>query len=220
MAATPGIPGCPDLTNDQNDPTKKGMDVMDRAEVLERIDEVAGFGVWRGDANVHEEAIENLEYFVRPADGFRDGDAVRIAAALSRAMDEWVADARSDGSGRPGVVYAWFDGQAGQLRMSFVSGDRGDPVQDPSSVRLSDRGDRCGIRGRGGSGGRRRVEHLCPGGAGNGMTRDDERPCSGVTHPEQGRLPVPVAIGSSGGLGTRPPAGRTCQNSRDLRKPV
>ncbi|WP_380233480.1 hypothetical protein [Kitasatospora aburaviensis] len=98
---------------------------MDRAEVLERIDEVAGFGVWRGDANVHEEAIENLEYFVRPADGFRDGDAVRIAAALSRAMDEWVADARSDGSGRPGVVYAWFDGQAGQLRMSFVSGDRG-----------------------------------------------------------------------------------------------
>ncbi|MCG6495787.1 hypothetical protein [Kitasatospora sp. A2-31] len=102
-----------------------GMPVMYRSEILERIDEVMGLSVWRGGANVHEVAIENPEYFPRLVDGFRDADPVRIAAALSRAMDEWAADAQSDGTGRPGVVYAWFDGQAGQLRMSFVSGDKG-----------------------------------------------------------------------------------------------
>ncbi|MFG3213806.1 hypothetical protein [Streptomyces tendae] len=29
MTATPGIPGCPDLTNDRDQPTKKGMDPCD-----------------------------------------------------------------------------------------------------------------------------------------------------------------------------------------------
>ncbi|MFJ9605162.1 hypothetical protein ACIRS1_02245 [Kitasatospora sp. NPDC101176] len=102
---------------------------MSGSELVEAVRRAADVGVWRGDGGVVEEAIENIEYFCAPRGGsgaVGAGGAAELAAVLTGTMEAWLRDAGSDGTGRPGVVYAWHDDQAGQLRMSFVSGTRAD----------------------------------------------------------------------------------------------
>ncbi|WP_371520055.1 hypothetical protein [Kitasatospora sp. NBC_01300] len=76
--------------------------------------------------------MENLEYFPAPGDESETVDPEELAAVLTGTMEAWLQDAASDGTGRPGVVYSWHGDQARQLRMSFVSGRRGDlPFRAP-----------------------------------------------------------------------------------------
>ncbi|MEV0192986.1 hypothetical protein AB0I39_31200 [Kitasatospora purpeofusca] len=103
---------------------------MNASTLLDLVREAAGAGVWRGDGNLDEEALENIESFPAPprdspdrADGI---DLLELATALTETVRAWVRDAESDGTGRPGTVYLWHDDQAAQLRMSFVSGGRDD----------------------------------------------------------------------------------------------
>lgn len=88
------------------------------------VGEAAEVGVWRGGENLAEEALENIEYFPAPPEGFGGADPKDLSAVLSETVRAWLHDAASDGTGRPGVVYVWYDEQAVQLRMSFVSGNR------------------------------------------------------------------------------------------------
>ncbi|MFB7383447.1 hypothetical protein ACFC6U_40360 [Kitasatospora purpeofusca] len=115
---------------------------MNASTLLDLVREAAGAGVWRGEGNLDEEALENIEYFPAPpcdspdgtdgADGTDGVDPLELAAALVETVRAWVRDAASDGTGRPGTVYLWHDDQAAQLRMSFVSGGRDDiPFRAP-----------------------------------------------------------------------------------------
>ncbi|MFF7586088.1 hypothetical protein ACFZCK_01195 [Kitasatospora purpeofusca] len=109
---------------------------MNASTLLDLVREAAGAGVWRGEGNLDEEALENIEYFPAPpchgSDGTDGIDPLELAAALLEAVRAWARDAASDGTGRPGTVYLWHDDQAAQLRMSFVSGGRDDiPFRAP-----------------------------------------------------------------------------------------
>ncbi|MFJ4670572.1 hypothetical protein [Kitasatospora purpeofusca] len=112
---------------------------MNASTLLDLVQEAAGAGVWRGGGTLVEEALENIEYFPAPVRDRTDGsdgsdgvDPLELAAALAEAVRAWVRDAASDGTGRPGTVYLWYDDQAAQLRMSFVSGGREDiPFRAP-----------------------------------------------------------------------------------------
>ncbi|MFB8241079.1 hypothetical protein ACFC58_31540 [Kitasatospora purpeofusca] len=106
---------------------------MNASTLLDLVREAAGAGVWRGDGNLDEEALENIEYFpAPPRDGTDGTDPSELANALVEAVRAWLRDAASDGTGRPGTVYLWHDDQAAQLRMSFVSGGRDDiPFRAP-----------------------------------------------------------------------------------------
>ncbi|MGW6705018.1 hypothetical protein ACWGDE_09015 [Streptomyces sp. NPDC054956] len=106
---------------------------MKFAELIERVNEVADFGVWRGDGNIDEEAIENLEHFSTLTDRHSGVDRATLVSALDSTFETWLGDAAGDGTGRPGVVYLWFDSQARQLRMSFVSGSK---IDIPFRIRL------------------------------------------------------------------------------------
>lgn len=99
---------------------------MSYSELVDIIKETAEVGVWRGTGNLDEEALENIEYFPDLIDDAEDADSAELAAALADTMEAWLQDAASDGTGRPGVVYVWYDDHAGQLRMSFVSAGRDD----------------------------------------------------------------------------------------------
>ncbi len=99
---------------------------MSCSELVDIIEETAEVGVWRGTGNLDEEALENIEYFPDLVDDAEDADSAELAAALTDTMEAWLRDAASDGTGRPGVVYAWYDDQAAQLRMSFISAGRDD----------------------------------------------------------------------------------------------
>ncbi|WP_327074574.1 hypothetical protein OG196_33150 [Kitasatospora purpeofusca] len=99
---------------------------MSFSELVDIIKETAEVGVWRGTGNLDEEALENIEYFSDLVDDAEDADSAELAAALADTMEAWLRDAASDGTGRPGVVYAWYDDQAAQLRMSFISAGRDD----------------------------------------------------------------------------------------------
>ncbi|MDY0812433.1 hypothetical protein [Kitasatospora purpeofusca] len=99
---------------------------MSCSELVEILKEAAEVGVWGGTGNLDEEALENIEYLPDLVDDAEDADSAELAAALADTVEAWLQDAASDGTGRPGVVYAWYDDQAGQLRMSFVSAGRDD----------------------------------------------------------------------------------------------
>ncbi|MFI5532971.1 hypothetical protein ACIA8O_30985 [Kitasatospora sp. NPDC051853] len=98
---------------------------MEFRSLVETVEEVAGYGVWRGEGDVFEEAIENLECFTLDSDAL-GVDQEELAAVVNDAIDAWLQDAATDGSGRPGTVYVWYDDQAFQLRMSFISGHLAD----------------------------------------------------------------------------------------------
>ncbi|MBV2156470.1 hypothetical protein [Kitasatospora sp. SUK 42] len=109
-----------------------------RTELVSAIKQAAEAGVWRGTGNLYEEALENIEHFPAPPTGSEIPDREALAAALADTVEAWRRDAASDGTGRPGVIYSWYDDQARQLRMSFVSGGRGDiPFRAP--LRFVDR---------------------------------------------------------------------------------